>query len=61
MKAVAGNYVTNQHLRALAARKEEITKSYIISLLELKLDQAMMFELQRHSQDSKDVLRYSAL
>ena len=30
-------------------------------MLELKLDKATMFEQQRHSQDSKNTLHYSAL
>ena len=30
-------------------------------MLELKLDQAMVLELQRHNQDSNDVPHYSAL
>ena len=54
-------YVTNQHLRALTATEQDITESFITSLMEMKLDQAMMFEWQRHSQDSNDVPHYSAL
>ena len=53
--------VANRHLQALAPTKQEITESFTTSMLELKLDQATMFELQRHRQDFKDVLHYSAL
>ena len=41
--------------------KQDITESFITSTLELKLDQATMFEWQRHSQDSNDVPHYVAL
>ena len=51
--------IVTQHLRALAAMKKEKIESFITSMLELKLDQATMFEWQRHSQDSKDILPYS--
>ena len=53
--------VVNRHLQALVATKQEITESFTTSTLELKLDQVTMFELERHRQDSKDVLHYSAL
>ena len=36
--------VDNQYLRALVATKLDITESFITSLLELKLDQATMYE-----------------
>ena len=50
-----------QHIRALVAMKKERIESLITSMLELKLDQVTMFEWQRHSQDSKDVLPNSDL
>ena len=53
--------VANQHLQVLVATKQDITETITISMLELKLNQATMFEWQRHSQDSNDVLQYSAL
>ena len=53
--------VTNKHLQALVATKQEITESFITTMLELKLDQATKFEWQRHSRDSNDVPHYSAL
>ena len=53
--------VANRHLWALMAMKQGITESFITAMLELKLDQATMFEWQRHSQDSYDVPHYSAL
>ena len=53
--------VASQHLRALVAKKQDIIDSFMTSMLELKLDQATMFEWQRHSQDSNDVPPYSTL
>ena len=53
--------IVTQHLRALAEMKKETIESFITSMVELKLDQATMFEWQRHSQDSKDVPRYILL
>ena len=52
--------VASQHLQALAATKQDITESFITSILELKVYKATMFEWQRHSQDSNDVSQYSA-
>ena len=53
--------VANQHIPALMAMKQGTTESCITAMLEPKLDQATMFEWQRHSQDSNDVPHYSAL
>ena len=53
--------IVTQHLQALAAMKKETSESFIASMLELNLDQATMFEWQKHIQDSKDVLPYSDL
>ena len=53
--------VANQHLQALTATKQERNECFTILVLELKLDQATMYDRQRHSQDSKDVSHYSAL
>ena len=53
--------VSSQPLRALATTKQNITESFITSMLEMKLDQGKMFEWQRHSQEPKDVPYYSAL
>ena len=55
------NDIINQCLKALQASKQDITESFITSMLELKLDQVTMFEWQRHNQDSNNVLHYSAL
>ena len=52
--------IVNQHLWALVTMKQDITESFITSMLKLELDQATIFEWQRHSQDSNDVLHYSA-
>ena len=41
--------------------KHQTSESFIKSMLELKLDQATMFEWQRHSQDSRDTRYYSVL
>ena len=50
-----------QHLRALKAMGEEPSGAFITSILELKLDQATMFEWQRASQDSTSVPHYQKL
>ena len=41
--------------------KKETIESFITSMLELKVDEATMFEWPRHSQDSKEVPPYSDL
>ena len=41
--------------------KKEKVESFITSMLKLKLDQAAMFEWQRHSHDSNDVSPYRHL
>ena len=43
------------------SNEERKIKSFITSMLELKLDQATMLEWHRHSQDSKDVPPYNDL
>ena len=53
--------IANQHLQTLMVTKQDMTESFIMSMLELKLDQATMFEWQRHSQNSNNVSHYSAL
>ena len=50
-----------QHLRALKAMGEEPSGSFITSMLELKLDQATMFEWQKASQESTSVPHYQKL
>ena len=53
--------VAKQHLRALAAMNQGITESLITAMLELSLDQALMFEWPKHSQDTNDVPHHSPL
>ena len=50
-----------QHLRALKALGHEPLKSFITSLLEMKLDATTMFEWQQHSQEHTDVPDYQIL
>ena len=47
------------HLRALKAMKSEPSGSFIMSLIELKLDVDTMFEWQKHSQAKTEVLHYN--
>ena len=54
-------YVVNQHLRALRSMDYEPSGPFITSMLELKLDANTMFELQKFSQDTTDVLHYQDL
>ena len=53
--------VLQQHLRALKAMDKEPSASFIPSLIEMKLDPDTMFEWQKASQDSTDVLHYTKL
>lgn len=50
-----------QHLRALKTLGHEPSSTFVTSILELKLDQNMMFEWQKHSQESTDVPHYQKL
>ena len=50
-----------QHLRALKAMDCEAPGPFITSVLELKLDSTIMFEWQKHSQDSTAVPHYNNL
>ena len=50
-----------QHLRALKSMGEEPSGAFITSMLELKLDQATMFEWQKTSQESDKVPHYKKL
>ena len=50
-----------QHVRALRSMGQEPDGSFLTSVLELKLDSTMMFEWQKHSQDSTDVPPYTEL
>ena len=49
------------HVRALKAMDYEPSGSFVTSFLELKLDPTTMFELQRHSQGSREVPHYTVL
>ena len=51
----------NQHLCALKPMDCEPSAQFITSLLELKFDSSMMFEWQKHCQDSTDITHFSAL
>ena len=53
--------VANQHLRALRTMEYDPSGPFITSLLELKLDQSMVFEWQRLSQNTKEVPHYLEL
>ena len=50
-----------QHLRALKAMGEEPSGAFVTSILELKLDQATMFEWQRASQECTGIPHYLKL
>lgn len=43
-----------QHLRALKTMKSEPDPSFIISIIELKLDETTLYEWQKHSQEKVD-------
>ena len=49
--------VAQQHLSS----RHNVDGTFITSLLELKLDQNIMFESQKHSQESADVPHYRDL
>lgn len=53
--------VAQQHLRALTALGHEPDRSFVTSMLEIKLDAHTMFEWQCHSQESTDVPHYPQL
>ena len=52
--------IANQHMWAIKAMGYS-PWTFVTSILETKLDQTTMFEWQKHSQDSKEVLEYTAL
>lgn len=50
-----------QHVRALKTLECELPGKFITSMIELKLDVDTLFEWQKHSQASADVLDYQDL
>lgn len=51
-----------QHLRALKTMKSAPDPSFVTSIIELKLDETMLFEWQKHSQEKVDeVPHYQAI
>ena len=53
--------VAQQHLRALKAMKQELSSSFITSLLELKLDASTTFDWQKASQEATTTPHYNDL
>lgn len=53
--------VAQQHIRALECMGHEPSKTFLTSLLQLKLDQTTRFEWQRHNQSEVDVASYTDL
>ena len=47
-----------QHIRALKCMGHEPSKTFLTSLMQLKLDQTTRFEWQRHHQSESDVSSY---
>ncbi len=47
-----------QHLRALKAMDQDPSGAFITSMMELKLDQTTMFEWQKTSQATKEILEF---
>ena len=50
-----------QHIRALKCMGHEPSKTFLTSLLQLKLDQTTRFEWQKHNQSEADVALYTDL
>ena len=50
-----------QHVRALKLMGYDPSRSFIMSAIELKLDETTMFEWKSHSQESTDVPNYQDL
>ena len=47
-----------QHISALKSMEQELSPSFITSIIELKLDPTTIFEWQRHTQSQNEVLHY---
>ena len=50
--------VVQQHIRALKSMEQELSPSFITSIIKLKLDPTTMFKWQRHTQSQNEVPHY---
>ena len=54
-------HVVKQHIRALQAMNYALLKSFVLSVIALKLDWSSMFAWQNHSKDQRELPSYTDL